>query len=628
MLAIPETLAQAKELHRQGHLQQAVDFYRQILATDSGQIETAYLLGLACQGLGRLDDAIAALQHAARLGPESPEIAAQLRQALVMQHHRRSGELAATGHLAAATDCYRKIVELQPDFAEAHGNLGALLERQDKLDEAADCCLRALELKPDFAAASYNLGSVREKQGRIDDALAGYRQACRLAPDFVDAHLNLGPLLEKQGLLDEALNCCRHAVELAPDRSTAHNNLGGVLARQGKRDEAARCYRRAIELDPTSAEAHNNLAGVLRDQLQLESAEASCRRAIELNSTLAAAHNNLGLVLTDQHRLAEGIACCRRAIELEPGFADAHYNMGLTLLLNGQYDEGWPAYEWRWRRHGKQEPTLPTPVPRWDGEVLEGRTILLRCEQGLGDVLHFIRYATLVKQRGARVVAEVQPALVRLVTSCPGVDEVVAKGDPLPPCDFYAHLLSLPRIFRTTATTIPVAVPYLTPDESSLAAWGKELASDPLCKVGIAWQGNPEHPADHRRSIPLARFAPLAELSGVRLYSLQAGAGREQLVDGPPSIVDLGDRLGDFCHTAAIMRNLDLVIACDSSAAHLAGAIGVKVWMPLAFTPDWRWLLEGEETRWYPSMRLFRQTTPGDWRNVFRRIAAELQRIA
>ncbi len=625
MLAIPETLAQAKELHRQGHVEQAAGFYRQILAIDSGQTEAAYLLGIACQALGQLDEAVATLQHAARLQPESPEIAAQLRQTIVMQHHHRSGELAATGQLAAATDCYRKIVELQPDFAAAHGNLGALLERQGKLDEAAVCCLRALELKPDFAAASYNLGSIREKQGRIDDALACYRQACRLAPDFVDAYLNLGPLLEKQGKLDEALTCCLHAVELAPDRSTAHNNLGGVLARGGKLDEAARCYQRAIELDPTAAEAHNNLAGVLRDQLRFDAAEACCRRAIELNPALAAAHNNLGLVLTDQHRLAEGIACCRRAIELEPGFADAHYNLGLTLLLDGQYDEGWAAYEWRWRRHGQHEPMLP--VPRWNGEALEGRTILLRCEQGLGDVLHFIRYAALVKQRGAKVVAEVQPALVRLVASCPGVDEVVVKGDPLPPCNFYAHLLNLPRIFRTSAAIIPATESYLAPDALSLAAWRKELASEPLFKVGIAWQGNPEHPADNRRSIPLAHFAPLAEVPGVRLYSLQAGAGREQLADGPASIVDLGDRLGDFCHTAAIMRNFDLIIACDSSAAHLAGALGVKVWMPLAFTPDWRWLLDGEETRWYPSMRLFRQTTPGDWLDVFRRIAAELRSV-
>ena len=268
--------------------------------------------------------------------------------------------------------------------------------------------------------------------------------------------------------------------------------------------------------------------------------------------------------------------------------------------------------------------------PRWTGGDLTGKTILLQAEQGLGDTLQFVRYATLVKQRGARVLVECPRALVRLIASCPGVDAVIASGQPRPPFDLYIPLLSLPGVFGTSLENIPAIVPYLFPVDEPALVPPDELDGDASFRIGIAWQGSRTNIADSVRSIPLVEFAPLAELPGTRLYSLQMGDGRDQLraVRRQWRVVDLGDQLGDFDQTAVIMRRLDLVVSCDSAPAHLAGAVGVPVWVALAYVADWRWLVDRDDTPWYPNMRLFRQTHPGQWPDVFQRISERLEQNA
>ncbi len=323
----------------------------------------------------------------------------------------------------------------------------------------------------------------------------------------------------------------------------------------------------------------------------------------------------------------EAQALCAQSLKLDPEHAHAHFSQAYLLLLTGRLAQGWPEYEWRFRRKGHGEGTLSRP--RWDGAPLEGRTILLRAEQGLGDTIQFVRYAALVNQRGGKVVIQCQRQLAGLLATCPGVDRVVAVGDPLPDFDVHIPLMSLPLIFGTTLETIPAKVPYLTPDAASLARWKDEFSGERALKVGIAWQGSPSQLFDRARSIPLAQFAALAGLDGVRLYSLQMGPGREQLSswDATRPIVDLGDRLGDFNNTAAIMCNLDLVITCDSSPAHLAGALGLPVRVALPLCADWRWLLERADSPWYPTMRLFRQTAPGNGTASFRRFKNRSSRM-
>ncbi len=295
-----------------------------------------------------------------------------------------------------------------------------------------------------------------------------------------------------------------------------------------------------------------------------------------------------------------------------------------TRFLMGRLEEAWPEYEWRWQDQNRVPAVFQKPV--WKGESLAGRTILVHTEQGFGDSLQFVRYARLLHQRGARVVVTCEKSLVRLFRECPGIEQVVPKGTEVPPFDMHSPLMSLPGILRTGVTTIPADVPYLHPNQALAETWRRELQLLPGFKIGIAWQGSVHHKDDARRSVPLHQFASLAGLAGVRLFSLQVGPGTKQLDGASFSITPVGERFNDFADTAAAVSALDLVITVDTAIAHLAGALGIPVWVALPVAPDWRWLLDREDSPWYPTMRLFRQRTWGDWSEVFGRITGELQK--
>jgi len=313
-------------------------------------------------------------------------------------------------------------------------------------------------------------------------------------------------------------------------------------------------------------------------------------------------------------------------VQIDPGIADAHWNRALAWLLTGNFAQGWPAYEWRWKTTQLTPPSFPQPC--WDGSPLAGRTILLYSEQGLGDTLQFIRFAPLVQQRAGRVIVLCQDSLLPLLANFPGVAQVVGHDAPLPAFEVQAALLSLPGLLGTTLETIPASVPYLTVPTELIEQGRQHLSGAGPFSVGIVWQGNPRHPKDRRRSVPLVAFEPLAQVEGVHLVSLQEGAGAEQLaaLAGRFAVQDVGSRLsGDWAETAAVLQNLDLVICVDTALAHCAGALGVPVWLALPFAPDWRWLLGRPDSPWYPTMRLFRQDTSGDWQGVFARLAAALR---
>ncbi len=316
-----------------------------------------------------------------------------------------------------------------------------------------------------------------------------------------------------------------------------------------------------------------------------------------------------------------------KALQLQSDHAEAHWNRSLLWLLYGDFERGWPEYEWRWRREGFAFRNLPQP--RWQGTPLAGHSILLYAEQGLGDTVQFVRYASLVKQGGGRVIVECQPELFQLLKTCEGIDELIARPGALPAFDFQIPLVSLPMIFKTTQGSVPAPVPYLRANPEREAFWRNELGSLVGFKIGIAWRGSPGNPGDRQRGIPLACFEPLAAVPGIKLISLQKNQGLEELaaLGGKLGIIDLGARTAeDFFDTAAAIKNLDLVICCDTAIAHVAGALGVPVWVAVAKVPDWRWLLHGEQTAWYPTMRLFRQTEAGNWPEVFTRIATCLPR--
>ena len=568
--------------------QQAEQFYRQVLQVEPQHVGALHLLGLLAHQVGRSDLAIEYISQALRL---------------------------------------------QPEFAEAHSNLGMALAKQGKLTEAVACYQQSLRLKPDQAEAHNNLANAFRQQGKLTDAVACYEQSLLLKPDIAETHTNLGVALGEQGRLTEAVACYQQALRLKPHYAEGHSNLGMALAEQGKLTEAVACYQQALRLKPDIAEAHSNLGMALAEQGELTEAVACYQQALRLKPDYAEAHSNLGVALTEQGKLTEAVASYQQALRFKPDHAAAHMNLAQVWFLWGDFERGWPEYEWRWKHRGFSPPSYCQPL--WDGSSLQGQatsgsgtnTILLFAEQGLGDTLQFIRYAPLVRQRGATVMVQCQVPLQRLLATCAGIDRLVRAGTALPPFDVQAPLLSLPRIFRSTLATIPANVPYLIADPELRAHWQQQLSGVRGFRVGIAWQGNPEHKRDRRRSVPLLAFAPLAGVPGVRLVSLQKGPGCEQLPDlaNRLGVLDLADQIEDFADTAAVMSNLDLVITVDTAVAHLAGALDIPVWVALPFVPDWRWLLERQDSPWYPGMRLFRQSSWGDWSGVFKRLTEALR---
>jgi FkbM family methyltransferase len=443
--------------------------------------------------------------------------------------------------------------------------------------------------------------------------------------------LNHGWSLHQAGNHGGAEAVYRQALQAAPDDANAWCYLGMACHDQDRLDEAVNAYRRAIQLRPNFPIAFNNLGNTLRLQRRLDEALASFDYALRLKPDYVNAHKNKGTALVWEGQLDEALASYQRALELAPDDAETHKNLGVIWLLQGKFTQGWREYAWRWKTDEASLPTYQQPL--WKGDSLDSRTILLTAEQGLGDTIHFIRYAAVLKQRfQCQVVAACPRALLPLLRTCPGIDVLVAQDEPLPPFDVFAPLLNVPGILGDHLGTFPADVPYLRADPALVARWQAELSRHPGFKVGLVWQGNRKHQADRMRSMPLREFGPLGQLRGVQLFSLQKYVGLEQLesLAGLLDVIPLGDQLdeetGAFMDTAAVMRNLDLLITSDTSLAHLAGALGVPVWVALSYVPDWRWLLDRDDTPWYPTMRLFRQSKPGDWPSVFDRMADELRK--
>ncbi|HKI35292.1 MAG TPA: tetratricopeptide repeat protein [Gemmataceae bacterium] len=539
-------------------------------------------------------------------------------------------QLHQAGQFRQAEEIYRALLRADPRDARVWFVLGSLCEADSRPDEAVVHVCQALELSPREPMGHFALGNVLLKLGRFAEGELAFRRCLGLQPEHAEALGNLGYSLAELGRHEEARAAYEQALRLRPDCAEIHYNLGNLLRGRYDLDGAVACYRRALELRPDYAQAHVNLGVALAARGELEAAADSLRRAVALRPDLPEAHDSLGAVLSAGGRLDEALACYERALALKPDFADARWNRGLARLLLGDFAGGWADYEWRWRcRRLKPPPALTQP--RWDGAPLAGRTALLHAEQGLGDTLQFIRYVPLVEARGGRVVVQCQDALLPLLSRCFPTARFVGYGESAPACDVWAPLLSLPGLLGTTLATIPARVPYLFADPDLAAHWRRELAPVRGFRVGIAWQGSPQHPWDRHRSVPLTVFEPLARVPGVRLVSLQRGPGYEQIASlaGRFPLVTPGDQVdrvaGALMDTAAIMGRLDLVISVDTSFAHLAGALGVPLWLALPFSPDWRWMLRRADSPWYPTARLFRQERPGDWSGVFARLADALR---
>lgn len=446
---------------------------------------------------------------------------------------------------------------------------------------------------PENANAWCYLGILHFDRNDFAQSESCYRRAIKIQPTFPIAWSNLANSLSAQGRYDEGVQACHTALEQQPGYQTAMNNLGAIYVRQNRFDEAAELFRKAIAANPDNTDAHRNLGAALIRHGDLDDAAEHSQRAVELN----------------------------------PRDADAHKNLGILSLLNGDFESGWREYQWRFQTGDATLPKVPQPM--WQGEPLADKTILLAGEQGLGDIIQFARYAQILKDLGAsQVVVQCQQALHPLLEELPGCDRLLALGEAVP-TDYFIPMMSVPAVLKThRVEDIPGDVGYLVAQPERIERWRKRLDTSQFL-VGVAWQGNPNHNADRQRSAPLRQFAPVAETAGVQLVSLQKGPGVEQLAGVSDwGVVDFGEALdadGAFLDTVALMRCLDLVVTTDTATAHVAGALGVPVWLALCNSPDWRWLLERDDSPWYPSMRLFRQSSPGDWSTVFGAMAGELE---
>ncbi len=507
------------------------------------------------------------------------------------------------GQLDQAADLYLRILAIDRHHAQASNNLGAIFMSHARFDEAIGCFQNAVKVNVEFLEAHLNLAKALQKLGRYGEAASSLSRALALEPNYIPAYLDLSFLCYQQGDTNSAISCCKKALELDPACADAFNNLGNAIAAQGDFTAALEAYDQALQISPDRADVRFNLANTLKSCGQLPAA----------------------------------IENYQRALTLKPDYIEAHWNLSHALLLSGNFEDGWREYEWRFElpvqeniypyRHG---------VPRWDGSPFKGKRLLVHDEQGFGDTLQFLRYLPMVKALGGTVFFEVRQQLLKLISSAAGFDELMARStDGHPPLafDLCMPLMSLPAAFNTTPANIPTPIPYLAADTELTRQWAQKLKPISGFKVGICWQGNPAHQADRRRSVPLKYFAPLAAVPGTQLISLQKKHGLDQLADLSPgvSVIDFGCELdednGVFMDTAAIMKNLDLVIASDTAIPHLAGAMGVPVWLVLPAVPEWRWLMERNDSPWYPTMRLFRQPTPGDWTTAFDQIAAALNRL-
>jgi tetratricopeptide (TPR) repeat protein len=608
--------------HQQGHLALAEELYKKVLASSPEQPDAWHLLGVLAFQSGKHDDAVALIDKAISIYPREASY-----------YSNRGLALKQLNRLEEALASYDCAVALKPDYVDAYYYRGVVLQRLGRSEDALASYEIVVRLRPDHAKGYSNRGTALQGLCHLEEALASYERAIALKPDYAEAYCNRGVVLQKLKRFEDALASHDQAITLKPDYADAYCNRGHTLQTLQRFEDALTSYEQAIRIQPDHADAWYNRGLVYQSLEQFEGALASYEQAITLDVNYTDVYYNSGLAFHEMKQFDQALASYKRAIALKPDYAEAHWNHALCLLLLERYTEGWKQYEWRWKYKGFTSPLRPFQQPLWLGEQdIAGKTVLLHAEQGLGDTIQFARYAKLVRALGARVILEVPKALIPLMRSLEGADELVEKDQPLPHFDLHCPLLSLPLAFKTDAASIPAQVPYLSVSEERIERWWRHIGTAGF-KIAICWQGSPNGKIDIGRSFPVALFENISKIPGVRLISLQKGAGTEQLQNLPagmrvetlPPGFDEGE--GAFLDSAAVMGCVDMVITSDTALTHLAGALGVKSWLPLKYVPDWRWLLERSDSPWYPNHRLFRQSQRDDWQSVFAEMELELGKL-
>ncbi len=567
------------------------------------------------------------------------------------------------GQFESAEQGYRKILQIMPDHADALHLLGLIYGEMGALQRAKELIKRAIKIDEGEPVFYVSFGDILQCEGNHVDATDYYRKALELKPDMVEALCNLGNALREQGLYQQAINSYKKSQSVNPRLPDIYNNMGLAYHLQEQYDSAEACFRKAITLNPDYVEAYNNLGNVYRDITDFKAAIVSYQRALSLapdNTTInynlgllfhsrgaeddaigcyqkavenfppiADAYNNLGKLYQDWNQPDRAIYHFDKAIELDPEHYDAHFNRSLSLLATGRFEEGWKAYEWRFKRDGWQK-IYPHRLedPRWDGRKFPGKSLFVHSEQGFGDTIWLIRYLPMVKSLGGHLILETRNELIDLLQNFAGIDQLVSMSVDHPPraaYDFHIPLMSLPGIFGTTLQTIPASLPYLYASHIKREQWAAHITGSGI-KIGLVWAAKSTN--EHGRSCPLEKFLQLCNLNNVQIYGLQKGGEADQVDALPADINNLGPSFETFADTAGAIACLDLVISVDTAVAHLAGAMGIPVWILLPYAADWKWLMDRNDSPWYPTMRLFRQPRPGDWESAMSMLIVELKQLA
>jgi tetratricopeptide (TPR) repeat protein len=534
-----------------------------------------------------------------------------------------------TSQLAEAERVYREVLTAEPQHGDALRFLGSLYMQDNRPDAAIECFEKARTVTPRNPELLNNLGVALYSLGKTIDAQKAYEEAVRLDPNYWNAALNLANLLLATGQRDEAVPWLRRVVEVRQDHIQALTQLGNLLRATGESEEACTIYRRLVDLQPDDVNVHVNLGTLYHDLSKWDDALAQYDKALSLQADYTDALVSRAGLLMELNRPNEAKAAYAQIIKAEPARRDALFGQSMALLTLGEYKEGWPLYESRYQ-HAPH--LLAYSKDRWDGSPLDGKRLLIWGEQGLGDVLQFVRYAALCKEKGGHIIVQCKQPLVRLLQNCSYIDEVVTQISEKD-FDYQISMMSLPAIFATTLDTIPKTIPYLFVSEEARAKWAPCFANIDGYKIGLVWAGNPRknridaHITDRQRSLKLAMLKPLLESEGVRFYSLQKGDAANEIKSGGLSeaLIDYTDDIQDFMDTAALIENLDLVISVDTSVVHLAGGLGKPVWVLSRFGGCWRWLGNQSDSPWYPTARVFAPPAPADWQPCIQDVCVALK---
>jgi tetratricopeptide (TPR) repeat protein len=601
-----------------GRFEAAIESYDRAIAVNPKFAEAYSNRGNALMELERFDPAFESYDSAIALKPDYAEAYAN-----------RGNAFKRLQNYDAAAEGYHRAIAINPGYAEAYHNLGVLLQEQKQFAASLENFDKSIALSPDHAGVHFNHGNALMGLGRFEDAARSFDRAIAIQPDYVEAHSNRGNALSEIDHFDEAIASYNQAIALKQDFAEAHFNRGNALRGADRLEAAIESYARAIAIKPDYAEALYNQGNARAMLMHFDAAIEAYDRAISLKPDYEEAYANRGNALMDLGQYDAALTSYDQALAIKPNYAEANWNKSLLLLLDGNFIDGWELHEWRWNLENFPSPKRDFTQPLWLGdEPLAGKSILLHAEQGLGDAIHFCRYAKLVSALGAKVFLETSKPLASILQRLEGVDEIFVAGETLPQFDYHCPLLSLALAFRTNLKSIPSGEKYLSTDTSKLTKWKDRLGERKAHRVGLVWSGSTIHKNDKNRSIPLADFMSYLD-PDYQYVSLQKELrdSDKAALEANGNILHLGEEIDDFEDTAALCELMDVVVSVDTSVAHLSGALGKKTWVLLPFNPDWRWLRDRTDSPWYPSVKLYRQHGIGDWSQALGDMKSDLANI-